>query len=85
MAVARMRTAGKLLEMIKENDPDTEVTLHYIRKLIKTGQLPATAVGRKRLINADAAIDYITQGKVAENLEESEREPEEGTIRVVNL
>ena len=82
MALARMRTAGKLLEMIKEDDPDTEVTLHYIRKLIKTGQLPATVVGRKRLINADVAIEYIAQG---ETVDVSEREPEEGAIRVVNL
>ena len=43
----RMRTAGKVLDLIKEQDPGTEVTLHYIRNLIKTGKVPVTPVGRK--------------------------------------
>ena len=31
MAIPRMRTAEKVLEEIKREDPETEVTLHYIR------------------------------------------------------
>jgi excisionase family DNA binding protein len=59
----RMRTAGKVLDLIKEQDPGTEVTLHYIRNLIKTGKVPVTPVGRKKLVDADAVMEYIAAGQ----------------------
>lgn len=58
----RMRTAEKVLEIIKDEDPDTEVTLHYIRALIATGRVKHTPVGRKKLVDADAVIAYIAAG-----------------------
>lgn len=60
----RMRTAGKVLEIIQAEDPGTEVTLHYIRQLIKTGAVPSVAVGRKRLVDADDVIQRIAAGTV---------------------
>lgn len=60
----RMRTAGKVLEIIQAEDPGTEVTLHYIRQLIKTGAVPSVAVGRKRLVDADDLIQRIAAGMV---------------------
>lgn len=59
----RMRTAGKVYELIREEDPGTEVTLHYIRQLIASGKIPSTPVGRKRLVDADAVIAYIAAGE----------------------
>lgn len=59
-----MRTAGKVLELIQAEDPGTEVTLHYIRQLIKTGAVPSVAVGRKRLVDADDVIQRIAAGTV---------------------
>ena len=58
----RMRTAEGVLAIIKEQDPNTKVTLHYLRSLIKTYKVPVTPVGRKRLVNADVIIDYISAG-----------------------
>lgn len=58
----RMRTAAGVLNVIKEQDPRTEVTLHYIRNLIKTGKVPVTPVGRKKLVDADAVMAYIAAG-----------------------
>ncbi len=69
----RMRTAGKVLELIRTEDPGTEVTLHYIRQLIKVGAVPSVAVGRKRLVDADDLIQRIVAGTVpavAENQKE---------------
>lgn len=60
----RMRTAGKVLELIKAEDPDTEVTLHYIRQLIKTGAVPCVTVGRKKLVDANLLIQRIAEGSV---------------------
>lgn len=70
----RMRTAAGVLDIIKEQDPDTEVTLHYIRNLIKTGKVPVTPVGRKKLVDADAVMEYIAAGEstsVAKAVEQS--------------
>lgn len=63
--MARMRTAGKVIELIKEQDPDTEITLHYIRALIKSGEIPCVQVGRKKLVDADAVIAHIAPKDVA--------------------
>lgn len=64
MALPRMRTAAGVLDIIKEQDPGTEVTLHYLRHLIKTKQVPVTPVGCKKLVDADAVIAYIATGQV---------------------
>ncbi len=62
MAIPRMRTAEKVLEEIKREDPETEVTLHYIRRLIKTGAVPVVACGRKKLVNVDDIQSLLAQG-----------------------
>lgn len=61
--MARMRTAARVLDLIKEQDPDTEVTLHFIRQLIHSGKVQVTPVGRKKLVDADAVIAYIAAGQ----------------------
>ena len=58
----RMRTAAKVHEIIMAQDPDSEVTLHYIRQLIATEAVPVTHVGRKKLVDADQVIAYIAAG-----------------------
>ena len=56
---ARIRTAPGAYEIIKEADPETAVTLHYIRQLIRTGEFPSVAVGRKKLVNVDKLMEYL--------------------------
>ena len=58
----RMRTAAKVHEIIMEQDPASEVTLHYIRHLIATEAVPVTHVGRKKLVDAGQVIAYIAAG-----------------------
>lgn len=55
----RMRTAPGALEIIKQQDPETAVTLHYLRHLIKTGKIPCVPVGRKKLVNVDKLLDFL--------------------------
>ena len=59
MPTPRMRTAPGALQIIKEQDPGTEITLHYLRRLIKTGAVPCVPVGRKKLVDVDKLIDYL--------------------------
>lgn len=79
MALPRMRTAPEVLKIIKEQDPDTAVTEHYLRGLIKSGKVPVTHVGRKKLVNADAVIEYIAAGGEPDAPEEVQR----GKLRMV--
>lgn len=58
----RMRTAGKVLELIKAEDPGSDVSIHYIRYLINSGAVPSVTVGRKKLVDADMMIQQIAAG-----------------------
>ena len=58
----RMRTAAKAHELILEQDPDSEVTLHYIRQLIATEAVPVVHVGRKKLVDVDQLLEYLAAG-----------------------
>ena len=58
----RMRTAAGAFAIIKEQDPSSEVTLHFIRSLIAPEAVPVTHVGRKKLVDADQVIAYIAAG-----------------------
>lgn len=62
MPIPRMRTAEKVLEEIKQADPATEVTLHYIRALIRAEAVPVVACGRKKLVNVDAVMELLASG-----------------------
>lgn len=59
MATPRMRTAPGALEIIKELDPGTAVTLRYIRRLIATETVPHVDVGRKKLVNVDQLLKFL--------------------------
>lgn len=59
MTTPRMRTAEGLLEIIKAEDPDTAITLRAIRRMIASGEIPSTAVGSKKLVNADLFLEYL--------------------------
>lgn len=62
MAFPRMRTAAGVLVELKAQDPDTEVTLHYIRQIIHTNQVPVVEVGRKKLVDVDKVLAFLAAG-----------------------
>ena len=61
--MVRMRTAKSLLREIQTQDPDTEITLHYLRKLIASGAIPVVHVGRKNLVDMDLVLDYLSNSR----------------------
>jgi hypothetical protein len=79
-----MRTAEGVLAIIKDQDPDTEVTLYYLRGLIRSGKIPVTMAGRKRLVNADYVIDFIRKGVLPE-ADRAADEKDRGQIRAVPM
>jgi len=58
----RMRTAPGVYEIIKAQDPDSEVTLHYLRYMIRTKKVPVVEAGKKKLVDADAVIHFLEGG-----------------------
>lgn len=58
MAV-KMRFPAQALEDLKREDPDTPITLNYIRTLAASGKIPVTKVGRRYLINYDGMLEYL--------------------------
>ena len=78
--MARMRYPQEALELIRETDPDTAVSLNLIRTLARTGKVPVVKIGRRRLINVDALLEYLTDPP---SLEEQTEEYQSNTIRRV--
>ncbi len=66
MAIPRMRTAEGVLSEIKAQDPNSEVTLHYIRFIIHTEKVPVISVGRKKLVDVDAVQAFLANGSPSE-------------------
>lgn len=58
MAV-KMRFPAQALKELKEEDPNTPITLNYIRALAASGKIPVTKVGRRYLINYDGMLEYL--------------------------
>lgn len=62
MSVIRMWFPQQALEELRRIDPQTPVSLSFIRRLVKTGAVPSVPVsaGRRRLVNLDALIEYLS-------------------------
>ncbi|MEL4106840.1 DNA-binding protein [Oscillospiraceae bacterium WX1] len=55
----RMRFPEQAFELIRQEDPDTSITVNYIRTLAKTGKIPVVMIGRRHLVNVDALLNYL--------------------------
>ncbi len=79
MALARMRTSQQVYNQIHNDDPDSCISLWYIRSLVKQGKIPVVKAGCKYLINYDKFMDYLN----SEPEEEGEIPFNYGSIRRV--
>ena len=71
MAATRMRFARQAIEELRKEDPDTPVTEHYLRHLIKTGAVATVKVGNNRhLINYDLLLEYLASPAAQSDEEE---------------
>lgn len=60
MALPRMRLLDQAYEEVKKIDPQTAITKNIIRGLAIDGEIKCVMVGRKRLINVDDLIEYLS-------------------------
>lgn len=75
--IAKMRTIPQLVKEAKEQDPQTPLNAHFVRKLVKRGDIKAIIVNRKILISVEAFNRYMNNGK------ETQGENAEGKIRKI--
>lgn len=61
----RVRTATGILDELKAADPNTAITLSYIRRTINSGRVPVVHVGKKKLVNLDLMLEVLGSGIVA--------------------
>lgn len=53
-------------------DPDTRITLHYIRSIINQGKVPVRKAGTKKLVDLDKVLEYLARGDEDEEVETGE-------------
>ena len=58
---ARMRFAAQAVREIRQLDPNSQISVRFVRNLIATGAVPSVPVGcgNRRLVNLDALLDYL--------------------------
>ncbi len=59
-SLPRMRDARGVLAAIKEIDPDTPITIHFVRGLIRSGQIPVVEAGNRKFVNLDQVLDFLS-------------------------
>ncbi len=79
--IPAMRGIKEAVAEIRRADPETAVTEHYLRGLIKSGALPHRQAGRKIIISMDALYTYLSGEEDREELDRIERN---GVIRSVS-
>ena len=58
----RLRTCQGVYDAIHAEDPGSEVSRHYIRRLILAEAVPVVHCGRKKLVDVDAVKALLEQG-----------------------
>ena len=58
----RMRLIKDAFEQLKQDDPETAVTMYALRTIVKSGAVPTIKLGRKMLINYDYLLEYFRLG-----------------------
>ena len=62
----KVRTIRECVALFKKFDPDTAVTEHYLRRLIKSGKINVIRAGNRILLNYDALCEYLAHGEPPE-------------------
>ena len=57
--MSRMRLIKDAFLQIKQDDPDTALTLNALRGIVKSGEIPVIKSGRKTLVNYDELQRYL--------------------------
>lgn len=56
----RVRTIKEAVKYFKEKDPNTALRESTIRRLIKSGAIPAVWVGKRQLVSMESIEEFLT-------------------------
>lgn len=65
----KLRIVTEAYAELKKDDPYTALTLTGLRRMVRSGEIPTISVGRKKLIDYDKLIQYLS-GEAAGETEE---------------
>ncbi len=57
--MTKMRLISDAYNQIKNDDPQTALTMNALKCMVRRGEIPSIKVGRKTLINYDKLIAYL--------------------------
>jgi len=57
--MGRLRTITAAHQYLVDQDPDTSVTQHFLRSLVRRGAIPCIKAGKKFLIDIDELEDQL--------------------------
>ena len=77
----KLRLIADAYGQLKQDDPDTAITLCALRRMVKAGDIPTVRVGRKALINYDLLSQHLYAGSHTPTLE---KPMEHGEIRKIS-
>ena len=58
--LTRMRFARQCVDELRKLDPSCPITESFIRSLVKRGLVASVSVGRRRLVNFDDLLRYLS-------------------------
>lgn len=55
-----LRSIKKAYDMVRQDDPETAITVHTIRMWCKEGKVKCLSAGNKVLVDMQSLMDYIS-------------------------
>lgn len=72
-SLPRMRDAKGVLAEIQTIDPETPITIHFVRGLIKSGEIPVVEAGNRKFVNVDMVLDFLASQSTVNPIRYSHR------------
>ncbi len=60
--MVRLRIIHDAYSQLRQDDPDTAITMCALRRMVKAGDIPSVHVGRKNLVDYDLLLQYLHMG-----------------------
>ena len=58
--MSRLRTLDAAISEIKRQDPNTSLTRNALRQAVIEGRIPCVMFGKKRLVDVNTVMRYLT-------------------------
>ncbi|MEG1805480.1 MAG: hypothetical protein RR327_03700 [Clostridia bacterium] len=63
--IPRIRSVDDVVEYIRKNDPESDVTKYVLKTLCERGAIKIYVVGNKKYVNLDECLAFFVSGSTA--------------------